>query len=92
MKRVILPCLITVALALSACGSEEETRTVEWYLKPENKATWEAKLEQCRNNPGELGNTPNCINARKAFDRQFLRGSGEPSLPTKEPEFGFGKK
>ena len=75
---------------LSACGSGEETRTVEWYLMPENKAAWEEKLAQCRNNPGELGNTPNCVNARKAFDRQFLRG-GE-NKPTIEPEFGFGKK
>lgn len=90
MKQVIFIAFVLMISMLSACGSGEETRTVEWYLLPENKSAWDAKLEQCRNNPGELGNTPNCVNARRAFDRQFLRG-GE-NKPTIEPEFGFGKK
>lgn len=90
MKKLMIICLILSIGCLAACKKEEETRTVEWYLMPENKSAWDAKLEQCRNNPGELGNTPNCINARKAFDRQFLRG-GE-NKPTIEPEFGFTRK
>ena len=92
MKKIPILCLIVAAFALSACDSAEETRTVEWYLQPGNKAAWDAKLAECKNNPGELGNTPNCVNARKAADRQFLRGTGEPSKPTKEPEFGFTRK
>ena len=90
MKKIVMVlAALMLLLPVSGCNSEE-TRTVEWYLKPENKAAWEAKIAQCKDNPGELGNSPNCINARKAFDRQFLRG-GERK-PTVEPEFGFGKK
>lgn len=86
MKRVLIFPLLLLVTSLTACNSEE-TRTIEWYLQPENKPAWEAKLEECRNNPGELGDTPNCINARKAFDRNFLRGGS--FAPTKEPTFGF---
>jgi hypothetical protein len=42
----------------------EETHTVEWYTT--NKAQRLEKLEECSNNPGELGETPNCKNAQEA--------------------------
>ena len=89
MNKIAIIAVLAAGISLTACKSEE-TRTVEWYLQPENKAAWDAKLAECRNNPGELGNSPNCVNARKAFDRQFLRGGDRK--PTVEPEFGFGKK
>lgn len=89
MKRGIILGLLLAVSVLSACGSGEETRTVEWYLRPENKAVWEAKLAECKNNPGELGKTPNCINARKAFEQNFLRGDFKPM---KDPTYGFDKE
>ena len=89
MKKLALALLALVTLLpISGCNAEE-TRTVEWYLKPENKAVWEAKLEECKNNPGELGKTPNCINARKAFEQNFLRGDFKPM---KDPTYGFEKR
>ncbi|MDR0564683.1 MAG: EexN family lipoprotein [Azoarcus sp.] len=45
-------------------ASNEEVRTVEWYRghQPERQAM----LEKCKNNPGELRDAPNCVNARAA--------------------------
>lgn len=90
MKGFVIFSMCLLMAMLSACDKKEETRSVEWYLQPENKSEWEAKLEQCKSNPGELRNSPNCINARKAFDRQFIRGGETRQIV--EPEFGFGKK
>lgn len=73
MQRIALLVVGISLLALAGCKSEE-TRTVEWYLKPENKVVLETKLAECKNNPGELKDTPNCINARKAFEKIFLGG------------------
>lgn len=50
-----------------------KTKTVDWYLAPENKAALEAKLSECRNNPGELGDTPDCENALTAESKLFAR-------------------
>ena len=89
MKKIVLAPLVALMMfSVTGCNAEE-TRTVEWYLQPENKAVWEAKLEECRNNPGELEKTPNCINARKAFDQNFRGGEFKP---TREPTFGFDRK
>ena len=51
---------------LVSASDEEPTRTVDWYMAPENKAALEAKLQECRSNPGKLEDTPNCINAEEA--------------------------
>jgi len=87
MKKKLLLLAGFFALALAGC-SAEETKTVVWYLQPENKPALDAKLAECRNNPGELGKTPNCVNARKAAERIFMGGKFDK---VKEPEFGFGK-
>jgi hypothetical protein len=39
-------------------------REVDWYEK--NPAEREAKLAECRGNPGLLDGTPDCINASRA--------------------------
>ena len=87
-KIVVAPLMALMMLSVTGCNAEE-TRTAEWYLQPENKVGWEAKLEECRNNPGEREKTPNCVNARQAFDRNFRGGEFKP---TREPTFGFGKE
>ena len=56
------------------------------YQDPANEAALNAKLAQCKENPGELRDTPNCINARKAFQNIFKGGKFEK---VKEPTFGF---
>lgn len=89
MKNILPILIIAVAAMVSGCQSEE-TRSVEWYRAPENKVAFEAKLAECKNNPGELKNTPNCVNAFKAFELNFLKGGKFEKV--REPEFGFGKK
>ena len=86
-KRMVLP-LLAMALTLVFIGTcnAEETRTVEWYLAPENKEALDAKIEECKNNPGELWDTPNCLNARHAAERKMRGGKfekvKEPPIPT----------
>lgn len=87
--RKVLSVLFLVLAALAFGCQSEETRSVEWYRAPENKAAFEAKLAECRNNPGELRDTPNCVNAFKAFDLNFTGGTFEK---VKEPEFGFKER
>lgn len=62
---------ITAACGQDSQANKEETRTVEWYMAPENKVALEEKLAQCKSNPGELANTPNCINAANARHKLF---------------------
>ena len=52
----------------------------------DNKAALDAKLAECKNNPGQLKDTPNCQNARAAFEVIFKSGTFER---VKEPEYGF---
>lgn len=49
----IIPLMLVGLFLLPAIGCEkkEETKTVDWYMAPENKAVFEAKLKECRNNP-----------------------------------------
>ena len=45
-------------LSLAPLALAEETKTVDWYAASQNKPALEAKLAECRNNPGELRDTP----------------------------------
>lgn len=62
-KLTLLACLVG-AFLITACDKTEPTQTVEWYK--EHDAERNEKIKQCKNNPGELASTPNCINAQKA--------------------------
>ena len=86
-KLYLMMILVGMALVfpLTACNAEE-TKTVEWYMKPENKTALDTKLAECRNNPGELKDTPNCVNARQAAERIFKGGTFEK---VREPKYGF---
>ena len=55
MKQFVVLMFVGLIGLLVGC-SGEETRTVDWYLQPENKVAWEEKLKECNNNPGELNN------------------------------------
>lgn len=88
MKRLLVIMALATVTAFAGCKSEE-THSVEWYRASENKAAFEVKLAECKSNPGELKDTPNCINAFKAFELNFLQGGKFEKV--KEPEFGFGK-
>ena len=70
--KLVFFALCIGVLSISAIGGsafaagEEPTRTVDWYMAPENKAALDAKFQECRSNPGKLEDTPNCINAEEA--------------------------
>lgn len=50
MKRFFVILALASIPLLAGCKSEE-TRSVEWYRAPENKAAFEAKLAECKKNP-----------------------------------------
>lgn len=52
---------VSFILALSFVGYSEEVKTVNYYKQHISER--KAKIEECKNNPGELKGTPNCINA-----------------------------
>ena len=63
--------LAFVSLILSSCGDKQEsTKDVPYYLEHSDER--KAKLTQCKNNPRELENTPNCRNASEAEGQHLL--------------------
>jgi hypothetical protein len=69
MRRV--PIFVSLAL-LAACsqGSERTYSVEEFVADPELLAR---TISVCRDNPGELRNTPNCRNAEAADGRLRLQ-------------------
>ena len=63
--------LVTVAVLVGGCDKREETQTVEYYVQ--NDDARKAKIKECKDNPGELKNTPNCQNASKAHAKQLMQ-------------------
>jgi hypothetical protein len=45
----------------------EQTKTVGWFLDHRNELA--VAIKACRDNPGELGKSPNCINANEARNK-----------------------
>lgn len=65
MKASILA--IAVAAALTGCNESDrsqQAKTVSWFF--DHRDELQATLKACRDNPGERGNTPDCINANEA--------------------------
>ncbi|MDR7049501.1 hypothetical protein J2X54_001956 [Duganella sp. 3397] len=80
MKQITVLLAMTAALsALAGCKeakAPEVVQTVDWYKAHQTERT--AVLEKCKNNPGELAATPNCVNAHTAANQLVWssRGSG----------------
>ena len=67
MRIAISILLVAVAAALAGCGeanNSQQTNTVGWFF--DHRDELQATLKACRDNPGERGNTPDCINANEA--------------------------
>ena len=70
MNRAAIFLVVAGILSmLVGCNEDKETtpevvQSVEWYKahKPERDVV----LAKCRSNPGQIGATPNCINASRA--------------------------
>ena len=65
--------IISIIILLSLCGcnkenqlpKKEDVKTVDWYLSHKDELNKQIKI--CTSNPGELENSPNCINAKSAL-------------------------
>ena len=67
MKRIILPLVIASTLAGCKQDQAEGVLSVDWYKENTvERSERSERLAQCRANPGELADTPNCINAEQA--------------------------
>lgn len=68
MKQLMISAVLP-AFFMLGCEAEKTApvQTVDWYLAHE--AERKATQKECQNNSGELGQTPNCVNASIAGNR-----------------------
>jgi hypothetical protein len=67
VKTRLAVLLITAAATVTGCNDADkaqQVKTVGWFLDHREELT--AALKKCRDNPGELETTPNCVNANEA--------------------------
>jgi hypothetical protein len=69
VRRV--PILVSLALLAACSQGSEPTYTVEEFVADPELLT--RTISDCRDNPGELRNTPNCRNAEAADGRLRLQ-------------------
>ena len=84
MKRVLSFAAIAAILLLPGCKEETEVKTVQWYT--EHPAERQAQMDLCKNNPGQLKDDPNCVNAMQSAIRNSGGSVRDLKLPgdTKE--------
>ena len=72
MNKLVISAVLP-ALLMLGCEAEKTAavQTVDWYLA--HDAERKATQKECQNNPGELGQTPNCVNASIATRRAAAR-------------------
>lgn len=77
MRQTLL--VVFAIFSLTACDNEE-TYDVQYYR--DNAEIRSAKIKECKNNPGELKNNPNCVNALEAEHREIMNpeNTGMPSI------------
>ncbi|MCR4145633.1 EexN family lipoprotein [Alcaligenes faecalis] len=72
MKK--LSIVLVIAAFLTGCGENTPVQTVDWYKTHELERT--AMIDKCKANPGELGTSPNCINAITAANHLTVEKRG----------------
>jgi len=79
MKNIpgILVMFICI-LGAAACSKQAETKVFDVEYFKNNLEAREKTLKMCRNNPGELEDTPNCINAEHA--QEILNASRKKAV------------
>jgi len=68
--RWCLGIVVTISAAACAPSPEPTHQTVEYYRA--NREARQAKVAECANDPGALGKTPDCINAKQAAQIEGL--------------------
>jgi hypothetical protein len=65
--------IVVLALAITACkGEMSDVKSVAWFHNNPQQRT--ETLTECKNNPGELKEDPNCVNAAQAESASMQRG------------------
>lgn len=67
MKKI--GSIVIMISSLVGC-TEESTKDVRYWYDHNDERT--VLLAECRNNPGERGATPNCLNAKEAQKKRSL--------------------
>lgn len=79
-KTNILLVITSIFLMLTGCDKNQETvQTVDWYKSHDSER--KEVISKCKNNPGELEFTPNCINASRAETSLKLDAPSSFNLP-----------
>lgn len=68
--RWYLGIVVTISSAACAPSPEPTHQTVEYYRA--NSQVREAKVAECANDPGVLGKTPDCVNAKRAAELESI--------------------
>ena len=77
MKKTAVMMLAAAAAALAGCKEDkpqEVVQTVEWFKAHDTER--KEMIAKCKNNPGELAASPNCINAQQAQNEKDLSRRG----------------
>lgn len=59
---------LCIAVLMSACTPRAEPKTVDYYLKHEAELL--KVFNECTNNPGQMKDDADCINARQALSQK----------------------
>ena len=76
--------LFVMAMVLAGCNEEETVQTVDWYKAHDAERI--EMVKKCKNSPGEIAGTPNCINAKSAHDQKIF-GSQNFNIKATPPKF-----
>ena len=82
MKKLALS--LVVAAVLAGCGENTHVQTADWYKAHDAERI--EMVKKCKNSPGEIAGTPNCINAKSAHD-QTIFGSQNFNIKATPPKF-----
>lgn len=71
-KQCALLIAVAATMFLTGCGESEKTYTITDFVN--DHALMEKVDAACRENPGDIGNTPNCINVEAALRKVKYEG------------------
>lgn len=83
MRGLLAVLLLCIFCSVAFAEGSQEVMGVEWYkTHPEER---KMMLARCNDNPGELRNDPNCINAKRAA-LTLSGGSVRRPAPSEQPK------
>jgi outer membrane lipoprotein SlyB len=77
MKKVILSGVIAAMIFGFAGCNNQTVNTVDYYKTHDTER--EAKITECKNNPGGMKDDPNCINAFVAHSQGGIKPHVHPT-------------